>query len=128
MLGASAELMLLNMTDAYHHYLINLGDTKAAEVFERKVIKARCANDRLTEFLKRAESKGELFRSFGFENITLSFSFLDVIRKTRNDSGHPTGNSISEEEFKTMLANYQCYIPKMQRLIKELPGRAGGVA
>ena len=121
MLGASAEMMLLDMADAYCKYLSTAENQTAAEAFDRKVIKARCANDRLTEFLKRAETNASLFNAYGFENLRLNFSFLDVIRKTRNDSGHPTGNSISEEELKTLLANYQLFIPKMLRLIKELP-------
>lgn len=125
MLGASAELMLLDMSEAYHIYLKNNGDTTGTSAFERVVIKARCANDRLTEFLKRALSNAAVFKKYGFENIELNFSFMDVIRKTRNDSGHPTGNSITEEEFKVLLANYQSFIPKIQKLIAGLPGEVG---
>ena len=125
MLGASAELMLLDMSEAYHIYLKNNGDTTGASAFERVVIKARCANDRLTEFLKRALSNATVFKKYGFENIGLNFSFMDVIRKTRNDSGHPTGNSITEEEFKVLLANYQSFIPKIQKLIAGLPSEVG---
>lgn len=120
MLGASAEMLLLELCSAYKCYLDRQGDTTASDAFERKVIKAKCAHDRLIEFLKRANSNAELFRALGFEDITLNFSFFDIIRQTRNDSGHPTGNEITNEQFKIVLSNYQHFLPKIISAIKTL--------
>lgn len=121
MLGASAEMMLIEMCEAYKKYLENTSSAEAVSAFERKVINAKCANDRLTEFLKRAKSNASVFNKLGFENIELNFAFLDIIRKTRNDSGHPTGNTVDQEQFKMLIANYQAILPKMLRAIKLLP-------
>lgn len=95
MLGASAEMLLLQLCTAYHAYLVSTEAFEIHDSFERKVIKARCAHDRLTEFMKRAKSNAAYFKQLGFEDIDLNFGFFDIIRQTRNDSGHPTGNSIT---------------------------------
>lgn len=120
MLGASAEIILLELCKAYKTYLDNQGDTTAADAFDKRVVNARCAHDRLTEFLKRANSNAVLFRRLGFEDIILNFSFLDIIRQTRNDSGHPTGNTITLEQFKMILSNYQHFLPKIMDAINTL--------
>lgn len=121
MLGASAEMLLIELCDAYKLYLDNQGDSTAADAFERRVIKARCAHDRLIEFLKRANSNAGVFKQLGFEDINLNFSFFDIIRQTRNDSGHPTGNTITMEQFKMILSNYQHFLPKIMDAIDKLP-------
>lgn len=120
MLGASAEILLLDLSRAYKIYLDNQNDINASDAFERKVVKARCAHDRLTEFLKRATSNAGLFQSLGLEDINLNFSFFDVIRQTRNDSGHPTGSNITLEQFKMILSNYQHFLPKIINAINVL--------
>jgi hypothetical protein len=121
MLGASAEMLLLELCSAYKVYLDKQGDSIAADAFEKRVVKARCAHDRLIEFLKRANSNAVLFKDLGFEDISLNFSFFDIIRQTRNDSGHPTGNTITIEQFKMILSNYQHFLPKIMDAIDRLP-------
>lgn len=121
MLGASAEILLLDLCSAYQKYLQNHADATAADAFEKRVVYARCAHDRLTEFLKRANSNAIIFQQLGFEDINLNFSFLDIIRQTRNDSGHPTGNTITQEQFKMILTNYQHFLPKVMEAINLLP-------
>lgn len=121
MLGASAELLLLELCKAYKTYLAHQGDATGADAFDKRVVNARCAHDRLTEFFKRANSNAALFQRLGFEDINLNFSFLDIIRQTRNDSGHPTGNVITLEQFKMILSNYQHFLPKIIDAIEKLP-------
>ena len=120
MLGASAEMLLLDFCNAYYDYLVFENNKETYEGFERKVIKARCAHDRLTEFLKRAKSNATYFKNLGFEDIDLNFSFFDIIRQTRNDSGHPTGNTITLEQFKMYLTNYQHFLPKVLSAIESI--------
>lgn len=67
-------------------YLDAQGDATAADAFEKRVVNARCAHDRLLEFLKRANSNATLFQTLGFEDINLNFNFFDIIRQTRNDA------------------------------------------
>lgn len=84
-------------------------------------LKAKCAYDRLDEFEKRVEANSGLFVNFGFENPKLNFNFLDIIRKVRNQSGHPTGNEISEGDLKMIFGNYQHFIKLAHDLIDRLP-------
>ena len=113
MLGASAEMLLLDLCNAYYHYLTVTNTSTACESFKRKVLNARCAHDRLTEFLKHANSNATYFHQLGFEDINLNFNLFDIIRQTRNDSGHPTGNTITIEQFKMQLTSYQDLLPKV---------------
>lgn len=114
MLGASAEILFLDLCKAYKNYLDKQGDLTVSDAFERKVVKAKCAHDRLIEFLKRADSNTGLFQNLGFEDINLSFSFFDdIIRQTRNGSEHPTGNIITNEQFKMMLSKLPAFLPKV---------------
>lgn len=121
MVGCAAEHILIKLCEAYYSYLQNNGTKNEYEGFERKVIKAKCAYDRLDEFEKRVEANSGLFVNFGFENPKLNFNFLDIIRKVRNQSGHPTGNEISEGDLKMIFGNYQHFIKLAHDLIDRLP-------
>lgn len=121
MLGCSAELLLIQLCDAFYKYLKNNGMESEATNFKSKVINAKTAYIRLDEFLKRAEVRKDLFKELGFENVRLNFNFLDIIRQTRNDSGHPTGNTITQEQFRMILSNYQAFIKKAIKGINVLP-------
>ncbi|MGO5092632.1 hypothetical protein [Clostridium sp. LCP25S3_F10] len=121
MLGCAAEYLLIKLCEAYYSYLHNNGTRGEYEGFERKVLKAKCAYYRLDEFEKRVESNSDLFVEFGFENPKLNFNFLDIIRKVRNQSGHPTGNEISEGDLKMIFGNYQHFIKLAHDLIDKLP-------
>lgn len=113
MLGASAEILFLDLCKAYKNYLDKQGDLIVSDAFERKVVNAKCAHDRLIEFLKRADSNTGLFQNLEFEDINLNFSLSDdIIRQTRNGSEHPTGNIITNEQFKMMLSNCQHFYLK----------------
>jgi len=119
MLGASAEMLLFELSCAYSKYLKNQGDSTGSDAFNNRVVKAKCAHVRLNELLKRVDQS--LFKKLGFEDLNLNFSFFDVIRQTRNDSGHPTGNTITAEQFKILLSNYQHLLPKVMDVIDKLP-------
>ncbi|MDQ0802751.1 hypothetical protein [Priestia megaterium] len=121
MLGCAAEILLIKLCEAFHIYYQNNHTEKEIENFFSKVLKAKTAYVRLDEFTKRAEIHSDLFKSFGFENIKLNFNFLDIIRQTRNDAGHPTGKKLNEDDFKTMLGNYQLSLGRYLAAIEKLP-------
>lgn len=121
MLGCAAEYLLIKLCESYYIYLQNNGTRPEYEGFERKIIKAKCAYDRLDEFEKRVESNKGLFIKLGFENPKLNFNFLDIVRKVRNQSGHPTGNEISDGDLKMIIGNYQHFIKSAHDLIETLP-------
>lgn len=121
MLGCAAEYLLINLSNAYYGYLKNNFEKAEYESYERKVINARSAYNRLDEFLKRVNSNVAVFQSIGFENPMLNFNFLDIIRKVRNQSGHPTGDKISQEELQMTIGNYQHFIKLAHKAIEEFP-------
>ncbi len=121
MLGCAAEYLLLKICSVYHDYLKNNSSPGEAESFERKVINAKCAYNRLDEFEKRVQSNVGLFQSLGFENPKLNFNFLDIIRKVRNEAGHPSGSIISAEELQMTFGNYQHFLKLAHKIIAELP-------
>ena len=121
MLGCAAEYLLLNICKAFKIYLVKHTSENEVDNFERKVIKAKCAYNRLDEFSKRVESNVGLFQSLGFENPKLNFNFLDIIRKVRNEAGHPSGNNITAEELQMTFGNYQHFLKLAHILITELP-------
>lgn len=121
MLGCAAEYLLLNICESYYTYLKNNCSTGEIESFERKILKAKCAYNRLDEFEKRVHSNINLFQSLGFENPELNFNFLDIIRKVRNEAGHPSGKIITSEELQMTFGNYQHFLKLAHKLITELP-------
>lgn len=121
MLGCAAEYLLSELCYSYHEYLKNNAGRPDQEAFERKVIRAKSAYIRLDEFEKRVNSNATLFENLGFENPKLNFNFLDIIRKVRNESGHPSGNVISSEELQMTIGNYQHFLKRAHKLIEELP-------
>ena len=121
MLGCAAEYLLINLSNAYYKYLKNNGTSNEIENFQRKVINAKSADDRLDEFEKRVESNIRIFQEMGFENPKLNFNFLDIIRKVRNQFRHLTGLEISEGDLKMFFGNYQHFIKLAHKLIDMLP-------
>ena len=120
MLGCSAEYLLINMCKAYQSYILKNKGATEADIFERKVINAKNAYTRLDEFQKRIVSEKDLLKKLGFENIALNFNFLDIIRKVRNEAGHPTGNIVSQEELQMTFGNYQHFLKRSHHLIDKL--------
>lgn len=120
MLGASAELLLIQLSESYGNYIKKEREEQEYQAYTRKVLNAKSASIRLNQFLSRAQSNADFFKEYGFENIEINFSFFDVIRTIRNDSGHPTGKMVTKDEFRTLLANYQHFLPKVLDMIDTL--------
>lgn len=121
MLGCATELLLINLCNSYHAYLLNNGTELEAKNFKDKVVNAKSAYNRLDEFEKRIDANTQVFKDFGFENPKLNFNFLDIIRQVRNQSGHPSGKTISENDLKTLFGSYQHFIKMAHDMIDKLP-------
>jgi hypothetical protein len=122
MLGCAAEHLLIQLCKSYLAYLKNgNGSEREIQNFEEKVLNAKKAHARLEGFIKAVANKEKLFEKAGLENSNLHFSFLDIIRQVRNESGHPTGIKISPEDLNTIFANYQLLIERVHPLITKLP-------
>jgi len=120
-LGCATELLFIKTCEAYKNYLLGIGEEAKAERFKNKVINAKVAFTRVNEFYKLVESDEsmQIFSQYGLENIRIQFNFLDIIRQVRNDSGHPTGKRISNEDLSTMFGNFQHLIEKLDKFIKD---------
>lgn len=123
LLGCSAELMLINLCQAYENYLKSIGQDY--EKFHSKVTKARNASTRVDEFYRRLTSDEHMkifTEQYDIENMKIQFNFLDIIRQLRNDVGHPTGKRISNEDLSTLFGNYQHLIEKLNQFISDYQG------
>lgn len=122
MLGCAAECLLIQLCQAYLDYLNN-GNGSPSEIakFDQEVVKAKKASSRLDGFLAKVQNKQPLFGSLGLENANLHFSYLNLLRQVRNDSGHPTGFIVSNEDMNTYFANYQLLIERVHPVIGILP-------
>lgn len=120
MLGCAAEISLLELVDATYKYFN--GAKTATEIinFENKVLKAKSAYTRLDELYKRLKIETELFNNSGIENIDVFFGIFEVIRLSRNNVGHPTGNVLSREDFEVQLTAYVSMINQYQKLLFNL--------
>jgi hypothetical protein len=122
MLGCAAECLLVQLCKAYWYYLKNgHGSEKEIEKFENEVLNAKKASARLEGFLAKIQNNQALFASMGLENAHLHFSYLNLLRQVRNDSGHPTGVMVFNEDMNTYFANYQLLIERVHPTIEKLP-------
>lgn len=120
MIGCAAERLLIQLCNSYLSYLKENGTLNEIANFERDAINAKKASSRLDCFQKTVSNKETLFRSFGLENSNLHFGFLDLLRQSRNDSGHPTGKRISEVDQNTYFCNYQLLLDKIHPVLGKL--------
>ncbi|MFB5936447.1 hypothetical protein ACE8FZ_24665 [Peribacillus frigoritolerans] len=120
-LGCATELLFINTCNAYKNYLLTIGEQAKAERFTNKVVNAKVAFTRVNEFYKLVESDEsmQIFSQYGLENIRIQFNFLDIIRQVRNDSGHPTGKKVSNEDLSTMFGNFQLLIERLDKFNKD---------
>ena len=120
-LGCATELLLLNTCESYKNYLNIKGEQAKADRFTNKVINAKGAYTRVNEFYKLLESDEsmQIFSQYGLENIKIQFNFLDIIRQVRNDTGHPTGKNVSNEDLSTMFGNFQHLIERLDKFSKD---------
>lgn len=122
MIGCAAERLLHQLCEAFLQYMKN-NNASQREIskFEVEVLNAKKAHARLDGFIGKVNNAEELFKGIGLENSNLHFSFLDIIRQVRNESGHPTGIKISEEDLNTIFGQYQLLIDRVHPVIVKLP-------
>ena len=122
-LGCATELLLIKLCLSYEAYLIDQEKDSKANAFNTKVTKARNASTRVEEFYKRIQSDEDMkiFNEYGFENMSIQFNLIDIIRQSRNDAGHPTGRRISNEDLSTLFGNFQFVVDKLYSFINDYP-------
>jgi hypothetical protein len=118
MLGVGAETVLLSLRTAVHAAL----DTqKKQEKFDADT-KGRPAKRISDEIRKRLESSmQQISNDLGKEDMTAELNgIFDLIRKTRNEAGHPTGRRVEREEAFALLQLFPSYCEAGYAVIKWL--------
>ena len=107
MLGVSAETLLLSLRDALHAAL----DTPTKQVKFSADTEGRPAKRIYDEIRKRLDpSMQKISNDLGKEDITAELTgIFDMIRKTRNEAGHPTGRKVEREEAFALLQLFRLY-------------------
>jgi hypothetical protein len=107
MLGVSAETLLLSLRDSVHAAL----DTPAKQTKFSAETKGKPAKRTYDEIRKRLDPIMQtISHDLGKEDITAELTgIFDMIRKTRNDAGHPTGRKVEREEAFALLQLFPLY-------------------
>lgn len=121
MLGCAGEISLLELTKSYSDFYKENKSENEYNRFLVKVVNAKTAYARLDEFSKRARIDKDVFNKIGVENIESFLSIFEVIRKSRNDVGHPTGDILSKESLETLLSAYSTILDQYIILTQHLP-------
>jgi hypothetical protein len=121
MLGCAAEIALIELVEATFKFYKKNKSTTEISNYENKVMKAKTAFIRLDELSKRLKIEKAVLLKLGIENTDAFFSIFEIIRITRNDVGHPTGNILDKERFEVQLSAYMTVLNQYQSLLESLP-------
>lgn len=121
MLGCAAEIALIELAEATCKFYKENKSPVEISNYENKVMKAKTAFNRLDELSKRLKIERVILLNLGIENVDAFFSIFEIIRITRNDVGHPTGNILSKERFEVQLSAYMTVLNQYQQLLEGLP-------
>ncbi len=117
MIGVAAESMLLRLVDAVHAAL----DTPQRKMKFEKDTKGKYAKTQHDEVLKRLTSPATpLPAELGSvltQHIDASY---DLIRRTRNDAGHPTGIRMERDDAHVVLLLFPTYCKTVHDLMEWL--------
>jgi hypothetical protein len=116
MLGCAAEKAVVLLIESYSNWLKEKGETKELEKFNVGKIKA--ISRRFDKFNKsfvshKADIPSEYYEDF---DIVIN-SVFTIIRKNRNDAGHPTGNEIDKSELALWIHVFNSHCKRIYDLI-----------
>jgi len=116
MLGVASEAAFIEMANSFAKWK-NIQD---GEVYGRLINNpTRSLNDKFKQFRNKLEpNRKDLPRDLE-DNLTLTLdSILDLLRIARNDSGHPTGRSVSADDVRMHLVIFGSYLSRIYGLKK----------
>lgn len=121
MLGVAAETVLLSLKDAIHAAL----DTQTKKNRFAVATNGRPAKRVYEEIRRRLDPlMQQISGDLGKEDITAELAgIFDLIRKTRNEAGHPTGRQVEREEAFALLQLFPSYCDVSYAVISWLNGR-----
>jgi len=114
MIGVAAEKTLLRLVDAVHFAL----DTPLRQQRFEEETKGKKAKKQHDELLKRLKSPLTPLAS-DLESVVTQHidGIFDVIRRSRNDAGHPTGRKMDRQETHALLLLFPTYCKTAHDLI-----------
>lgn len=114
MVGVAAEKMLLRLVDAVHGAL-NTAERKAKFEKDTKGKKAKIQHDEVLTRLKSPSTP--LPAEIGSVLAQHIDGIYDLIRRTRNDAGHPTGRRMERYETHALLLLFPTYCKTVHDLM-----------
>ncbi|WP_188760804.1 hypothetical protein [Edaphobacter acidisoli] len=108
MFGVAAETALLALRDAVHSAL----DTQQKKDKFKADTNGRPAKRIYVEIRKRLDSLlRQISSDLGMEDISAELTgIFDLIRKTRNEAGHPTGRKLSGKKLSLSCSFFRCIV------------------
>jgi hypothetical protein len=117
MIGVAAESMLLRLVAAVHSAL----DTVQRRAKFEKDTKGKGARTQHDEVLKVLRSSANpLPAKLGYVLTQQIDGIYDLIRRTRNEAGHPTGRRLEREEAHALLLLFPTYCKTVHDLMEWL--------
>jgi len=117
-IGAASEKSILLLIEAFSAYLSETERASFLKVANERITIKR----RFTEFRKRFDVRKRVIEKDNEELIAgvdiIINGIFDLLRKNRNDTGHPTGKYLPKEEVFVLLQMFITYAKKIYALIE----------
>ena len=118
MLGCATEKLICLLYDAYYFWLLRSKGENNREVANLKNAKSKSISRQFELLTASIKSHKEELEPLLFEDYDLLVnSLFTIIRKNRNDAGHPTGKKISRDELQPMIYVFIRYCKKVYEYI-----------
>lgn len=113
-LGIASERLTLLLIDAYKNALKAISEKTK---FEEAIRKARHIAHQFDELYKRLEAKKGSMPTEISQNLDMVRYLEELIRKERNDAGHPTGRTFTREEALLLLITFPSHYKTVVALL-----------
>lgn len=112
-LGVASERLTDVLIDLYRN---TIGDEGKVARFEQVMGNARVASKKFDELYKRLESqKADMPQNLS-DNLEMVRFLVELIRKQRNDGGHPTGRKFTRDEALVSLLTFPPHLKIVAQL------------
>ena len=119
-LGVASERLIEQLIDAYR---FTLHDVSKEVKFDEAMNKARHASKKFDELYKRLELQKPQMPNELTENLEMVRYLAELIRKERNDGGHPTGRRFTRDEAMVLLLTFPSHLRVIAALRNWLKGQ-----
>ncbi len=114
-LGVASERLTEQLIDAYR---LTLHDVSKEVKFDEAMNKARHASKKFDELYKRLETEKSRMPNELAENLEMVRYLAELIRRERNDGGHPTGRRFARDEALVLLLAFPPHLRVIAALLE----------